>query len=63
MSDTTERDADVTWMRDDLRHACRLLGLDDRHGAWIACEFAPWAAGYLACRVNLELRRPEIEAA
>jgi hypothetical protein len=43
-------------MRKDLRHACRLLGLDDRHGAWIAREFAPWAAGYLARRVTLELR-------
>ncbi|WP_327150973.1 hypothetical protein [Nocardia sp. NBC_01329] len=63
MSDTDQRDADVMWMRDDLRHACHLLGLDDRHGAWIACEFAPWAVGYLARRVNFELRLLETEAA
>ncbi|MGW5381295.1 hypothetical protein [Nocardia sp. NPDC003963] len=63
MSDTSERDTDVVRMRDDLRHACRLLGLDDRHGAWIACEFAPWAVGHLVRRVNLELRLHENEAA
>ncbi|MGW0002463.1 hypothetical protein [Nocardia grenadensis] len=61
MSDTTQRD--TLWMREDLRHTCRLLGLDDRHGAWIAREFAPWAAGYLARRVLFELRHRAAEAA
>ncbi|MEV0362210.1 hypothetical protein [Nocardia fusca] len=61
MSDTNRRD--ILWMREDLRHACRLLGLDDRHGAWIAREFAPWAAGYLVRRVTLELRHRDADAA
>ncbi|MGW6334935.1 hypothetical protein [Nocardia rhamnosiphila] len=61
MSDTTQRD--TLRMRADLRHACRLLGLDDRHGAWIAREFAPWATGYLARRVTLELRYRDADAA
>lgn len=61
MSDTNRRD--ILWMREDLRHACRLLGLDDGHGAWIAREFAPWAAGYLVRRVALELRPRNADAA
>jgi hypothetical protein len=61
MSDTTRRD--TLWMREDLRHACRLLGLDDRYGAWIAREFAPWAAGYLVRRVTFELRHRDADAA
>ncbi|MFI2228861.1 hypothetical protein [Nocardia testacea] len=61
MSDTTQRD--TLWILEDLRHACRLLGLDDRHSAWIAREFAPWAAGYLVHRVTLELRNRDADAA
>lgn len=61
MSDTTQRD--TLRMREDLRHACRLLGLDDRHGAWIAHEFAPWAVGYLALRVTFELRHRDADVA
>lgn len=53
MSDITERD--TAWMREHLKHACQRLGHTEDASEYIADEFAPWAAGYLARRVTHEI--------